>query len=196
MSPNPLLKWGKSLWFYERGIGGALLDIGPHVFDMLNYLFGSFPCSIIAHSSIHLNSEVDEFCICVLEYPNGGVGSGILSWASSTNIENTSIHGSGQSLFIAPNFFLKVNPTDISELSLWRSASESLIRLKFPNFPNFSNKIMSTHMLEISHFINCIIEDKRIPYNLQNAVNVLKIQDAAQKSLKSHKRVKIKCVRK
>ena len=194
LQPSPLLKWGKSNWFYEPGVGGVLIDLGPHVFDVLNYLFGDFPHAVSARSSTYLDSPVEECCVCVLEYPKGRIGVGLLSWLSSMNIENVNIHGTAQSLFVSPKLFLEVNATDNPEISLWRSVSELLISLKFPNFPLLSPhtcNIVNTYQLEINHFINQIRDNRKSYVSALNALNVLMACNDAKKSIEMNKRIKI-----
>lgn len=190
LTPNPLLTWGKSQWFFrpEAG-GGVLIDQGPHVFDLINYVLGDFPYAVSAHGSTYLDSPVEDFCVCVLEYPRGRTGIGVMSWLSPEGIEYLSIQGTAQSLFVSPNLFLEVNPTDITEVSLWRRASESLISLKFPNFPLLHDKKVNTYQLEINHFIQQIMEDQKSSQSALNGLNVLIACEAAKKSLERKKRI-------
>jgi len=195
LSPNPLLTWGRSRWFFSPEVGGVLLDQGPHVFDMLNYVFGDFPCAVSAHGSTYLDSPVEDFCVCVMEYPEDRTGIGVMSWLSPKTIENLSIHGTAQSLFVSPNLFLEVNTTDVSEVSLWRAASESLISLKFPNSPLLRNKKVNTHQLEVNHFIRRIREKQKSALSALNGLNILIACDAAKKALKTDKRIGIPSIK-
>jgi len=192
LTPNPLLKWGKSRWFFrsEAG-GGVLLDQGPHVFDLLNYVFDDFPYAVSAHGSTYLDSPVEDFCVCILEYPKGRTGVGVMSWLSPEGIEYVSIHGTAQSLFVSPSLFLEVNPTDITEVSLWRNASQSLISLKFPNFPLLHNKKTNTYQLEIDHFVKKIRENQKSSLSALNGLNVLITCDVAKKALQTNRRIEI-----
>jgi len=190
LTPNPLLTWGKSQWSFSRETGGGvLLDQGPHLFDLINYFFGDFPHAVSAHASAYFDSPVEDSCVCVLEYPENRIGIAVMSWLSPEGIENLSIHGTAQSLFVSPNLFLEVNATDITDISLWRRASESLISLKFPNFPLLHNKKVDTYQLEINHFINQIREGQKYSDSAVNGLNVLIACDAAKKSLERKERI-------
>lgn len=191
LQPNPLVRWGKSPWFYKPGVGGVLLDLGPHVFDMLNYVFGDFPKAISAHSSTYLDSPVEECCACVLEYPEERIGVGVLSWLSPINMENLSIYGTAENLFVSPQFFLEANRTDILEVSLWREAGESLIGLKFPNLPLLRTRKANTYQLEINHFIEQIEKNRKFSMSALNALNVLIACNAAKESIEKNRRIEI-----
>ena len=190
LSPNPLLGWSKSPWFFrpESG-GGVLIDKGPHVFDLINYIFSDFPCAVSALSSTYFDSPVEDSCVCVLEYPGNKIGIGIMSWLSSRYIENLSIHGTSQSLFVSPNLFLEVNATDIPEVSLWRNVTKLLISLKFPNFPLLQSTKVDTFQLEIDHFVKQIRSNQSYSPTALSGLNVLITCDAAKKSLETGKRI-------
>ena len=190
MSPNPLLGWSKSPWFFrpESG-GGVLFDKGPHVFDLINYVFNDFPSAVSAFSSTYFDSPVEDSCVCVLEYPENKIGIGIMSWLSSRGIENLSIHGTSQSLFVSPDLFLEVNASDITWVSLWRKVSELLISMKFPNFPLLHINRANSFQLEIDHFIEQIRKNKSYSPTALNGLNVLIACDAAKKSLETGKKI-------
>jgi UDP-N-acetylglucosamine 3-dehydrogenase len=189
-SPNPLLTWSKSPWFFtlESG-GGVLLDKGAHVFDLINYIFDDFPCAVSASSSTYFDAPVEDSCVCVLEYPGNRIGIGIMSWLSSIAMENISVHGTAQSLFLSPNLFLEANATDLIQVSLWRKASALLIGLKFPNFPLLRLNNADTYQLEINHFISQISENQTCSPTALSGLNVLITCDAAKKSLETRKKI-------
>lgn len=192
LQPNPLLSWAKSRWFFKPGIGGVLLDLGPHVFDMLNYVFDDFPNAISAYSSTYLDSPVEDYCAFLLEYPEGRVGVGVVSWLSSTVMENLNIYGTAQNLFVSPNFFLKANPCARAlEVSLWRAASESLISLKFPNLSILRTRRANAYQLEIDHFIERVRKDTRSYSSAFNALSVLITCDMAKKAIEKKCRIEI-----
>jgi predicted dehydrogenase len=181
----------RSPWFFEpESGGGVLLDKGPHVFDLINYIFGDFPCAVSAVSSTYFNCSVENLCACTLEYPESGIGIGKMGWLSSSYIERLSIHGTAQSVFASPDLFLKENATDIPQVSLWREATESLISLKFPNFPLLHGaKGVDTFQLEIDHFIEQIRKGHSYSPTALNGLNVLITCDAAKRSLETGKKV-------
>ena len=69
LSANPLLAYSKSPWFFEpESGGGVLLDKGPHVLDLINFIFDDFPIAVSAFSSNYFGCSVEDSCICTLEY--------------------------------------------------------------------------------------------------------------------------------
>jgi UDP-N-acetylglucosamine 3-dehydrogenase len=193
LSSNPLLTWSKSPWFFnaESG-GGVLVDKGPHVFDLINYIFSDFPIAVSALSSTYFSSSVEDSCICALEYPGPRIGIGKMSWLSSQYIESLSIYGTAQSVFASPYLFVESNATDIPQVSLWRKATESLIRLKFPNFPSLrGTKMTDSYQLEIDHFIKSIRNKQNYSPTALSGLNVLITCDAARKSIETGRKIGI-----
>ena len=190
-SPNPLLKHSKSPWFFKLEAGGGVLsDKGPHIFDLINYIFDDFPFSATALSSTYFNSSVEDSCICLLEYPQNRIGIGIMSWLPSRPFENLTVHGTSQSLFVSPSLFLEANATDLTEIFLWRKTSELLVSMKFPNFPLLHGyKVVNTYQLEIDRFVQQIRENRTYSSTALNGLNALITSDAVKKSLETHKKI-------
>lgn len=188
---DPLVRWGKSPWFHVPGVGGALLDLSPHVFDMLNYIFGDFPIGVSARSLTYLDSSVEECVVCLLEYPQKGIGVGALSWLSPKPIEQLSIYGTASSLFTSPEYFLENNRTDMFEVSAWREASEVLIGMKFSNLPGIRTRLVNTYTLEINHFIDQVKRQNMSSSNALDALNVTITYFSTKKSLETNKRIEI-----
>jgi predicted dehydrogenase len=113
-----------------------------------------------------------------------------MSWLSSPYIERLSIHGTAQSIFASPNIFLKANPTDITQISLWREATESLIRLKSPSYSLRRRvKVVDMYQREIDHFINLIKTNNCYSPTALSGLNVQITCDAAKKSLETGKKI-------
>jgi predicted dehydrogenase len=190
LSANPLLTWSKSEWFFKPESGGGVLaDKGPHVFDLINYVLDDFPISVSALSTTYFDSIVEDSCVCALEYPGNRIGIAKMSWLSSQYVESLSIHGTAQSIFASPNLFLEENATDIPQISLWRKASESLIRLKFPNFPSLNGYRVNSFQLEIDQFIRKIRNRQNYSSTALSGLNVLIACDAAKKSIETNRKV-------
>jgi predicted dehydrogenase len=191
IEPNPLLGWGKSKWFFKQNIGGVLFDIAPHVFDMLNYIFNDFPVAISARSFTYLDQSVEDCCVFIVEYSGGRVGIGTTSWLSSTVLENLNVYGTAQNLFVSPDFFLRVNPTEIRQIALLRSAFESLVSMKFPNLPIVSTKTVNPYQLEIDYFIDRIRNNIISHESALNGLSALITSEMAKKAIEKNCRIEI-----
>ena len=191
-SPNPLISWSKSPWFFNaQSGGGVLLDKGPHAFDMINYMFDDFPISVNAVSSTFFESGVEDSCVCILEYPKKKMGLAIVSWLPSRVIELLSVHGTSQNVFVSPEFFIEANATDLLEIALFRKATNLLVNLKFQNLPVFKINRVDTFQLEIDSFVNQARSGKYDYSTALSGANVLLTCNSALQSLKSGRKVSI-----
>lgn len=191
LEPNPLFGWTKAPWFFKPGVGGVLLDAAPHVFDMLNFVFDAFPKSIAAYSSTYFDSPVEDSCTFLVEYPEGRMGIGVVSWLSSTFMESLNIYGTGQNLFVSPSFILNANPNDILEVSLWRAASESLVSMKFPNLPMLRTRRVNPYQREIDRFVALARSNTGFSASALDALSVLIICDKAKTAIERNCRVQV-----
>jgi len=175
---SPLMGWSKSPWYYQSGIGGSLLDQGPHVFDMLNWFLGK-PHSVYAYGGVHSHSPVDEFCVAIIRYENGKVGIGVMSWLSPVRIEKLGIHGTGGTFYVSPSFLLEVGPEDL-DISLWKAVTTTLAN-RFKNIIRGTS--VNTYQLEIDYFINCIKTRKKPFLDGWSGLNALAVTEAAAESI-------------
>jgi predicted dehydrogenase len=166
-------------------------DIGPHVFDMLNFLFDDFPVTVSAHCSTCLCSDVEEMCAFIAEYPQNRVGIGTISWQSPKVIEYTNMYGTGRSIHVSPKFFFKTNPSHVEEITLLRAALESVVTMKFQNLPTVTNQRGNPYQREINSFIDQVRSEGTSDLNALNALSVLLSCEATKKALEKKCRVEI-----
>lgn len=192
VEPNPLFDWAKSEWFFRPGTGGVLLDLAPHVFDMLNYMFDSYPIAVSAHASTFLDSPVEDTCAFLVEYSEGRVGIGVVSWLSSMVTVNTNILGTGQDLYVSPSFFFRSSSVDVREVSLFRAASESLLSMKFPNLSFLRTRRADPYQREIDYFIECLLKRKKSHLSALNALSVLNACDATREAFEKKRTIRVR----
>lgn len=191
IEPNPLYTYSKSRWFFKKGVGGVLLDVAPHLFDMLNYFFDGFPIAISAQGITYLNHSVEDSCSFILEYSRGRIGIGIASWLSCKFRDYVNILGTAQNLQVSPNYFLLESSNEFHEVALLRAAGESLINMKFRNLPFVRAKSANPYRLEINNFIDRIRNKTSSSDTALNGLSVLMTTDAARKAIETGCRVEI-----
>ena len=192
LDANPLLVWSKSTWFFKPEAGGGVLsDKGPHVFDLINYAFDDFPTAVSATATTYFDSSVEDSCVCTLEYPGNRIGIGKTSWLSSQYMESLHIHGTAQSLQASPEMLLRVNSTDIPEISMWRKSGTALFNMKFPNLPMRHITRPNLFQFEIDSFISKVRTGKKFCRSSINGLNTLITYEAAKKSIVTGQKISI-----
>lgn len=181
--------WGPAGWFTQKEFagGGALADMGIHALDTACFLLGDpKPVSVYAKIGTHYKDfDVDDTGVIVVEWDNGATSYIESGWwqphadgpEAATQLYGT--QGFGQ-LF----------PTQL-ELPNIKTQKLDLIKSGF-KFPRKEHCPQSMYDTQMAHFIDCIRKNKTpVPGGLEGLTN-MKVVDAAYKSSRTGKVVKIK----
>jgi predicted dehydrogenase len=85
-------------WRFKKGTGGALLELGPHLLDLVLWYFGE-PESISAFERSLYSAEVEDYVHAIVGFHSGLVGALDMSWSvrnyrlTETLIEVQGTHG-------------------------------------------------------------------------------------------------------
>jgi len=174
-------------WYWNpRLSGGVLLDIGIHATDHLNWLFNSEPLEVFAKAKM-LRKEAKEnnvfdFGLIMVEYEGGKNGIIDVSWAypqgwapfySTLNI----IGSKGK---------LEYSDKDSNPMTVIDGG------IIYPRFSPLISAMLTSFQKEISHFLDCIVNGIKPVITLEDAYKALVVIDAAYKSIKEGKPIKIK----
>jgi len=93
----------KADWFFNKkeAGGGALMDLGPHVFDSLRFLLGddALMAGAVAAQAPGASSKQGEIhCNCLLRFKRGAVGSITVGWADTVYQNRFYFYGTKGSL--------------------------------------------------------------------------------------------------
>ena len=84
-------------WRFKKGNGGALLELGPHLLDVLLWYFGEPESASTLERSFY-SSEVEDYVHAIVEFESGVAGNLDVSWS----IRN----------YRLPEIFIEVQGTD------------------------------------------------------------------------------------
>ena len=181
--------WGPAGWFTQKEFagGGALADMGIHALDTARFLLGDpKPVSVYAKIGTHYKDfDVDDTGVIIVEWDNGATSYIESGWwqphadgpEAATQLYGT--QGFGQ-LF----------PTQL-ELPNIKTQKLDLIKSGF-KFPRKEHCPQSMYDAQMAHFIDCIRNNKTpVPGGMEGLMN-MKVVDAAYKSSRTGKVVKIK----
>jgi predicted dehydrogenase len=181
--------WGPAGWFTQRQFagGGALADMGIHALDTARFLLGDpQPVSVYARIGTHYKDfDVDDTGVILVEWDNGATSFIESGWwqphadgpEAATQLYGT--QGYGQ-LF----------PTQL-ELPNVKTQKLDLIKSGF-KFPRKEHCPQCMYDAELAYFVECIRENKTpVPGGLEGLTN-MKVVDAAYRSSRTGKVVKIK----
>ena len=173
-------------WYWNpRLSGGVLLDIGIHVADQFNWLFNSEPLEVFAKAKTFRKeaqeNNVFDFSLIIVTYEGGKNGIIDVSWAYPKGwapfYSTLNIVGTKGKLEYSDK---ESNPMNVIDGGVVYPRYSPLISTTLPSFQR-----------EINHFLDCIINGLKPVITIDDAYRALIIIDAAYKSIKERKPIKI-----
>jgi predicted dehydrogenase len=163
-------------------------DLAPHDLSIVDHLVGRLPRSLSAFGAVHANSDIEDVAYLNLDYGDGLIASFHVNWLSPVKVRSMIVGGSEQSLIY--------NDLDLSErikvynrgISVGADAErkrQALISYRSGDVwsPNLPNEEPLARMA--AHFIECITTGQRSITGGEAGLRVVRILDAAQRSIKA-----------
>ncbi|HUI06874.1 MAG TPA: Gfo/Idh/MocA family oxidoreductase [Verrucomicrobiae bacterium] len=162
-------------------------DLAPHDLSIADYLLGRLPRSLSAFGSVHAGQDIEDVAYLNLDFGDGLIANFHVNWLSPVKVRHIIVGGSEQSLIY--------NDMDVSEkikvynrgIQVTNDESRRQLLIAYRSGDVWSPNIGMEEPLGrmASHFISCIREGKRPLTDGQSGLRVVKILDAAQRSIKA-----------
>jgi len=167
----------------------ALWSIAPHDISILIFLFGQMPSEVSARGASYLNSGVEDVVFVDLLFPNGATAHVHASWLDPSKVRRMTIVGSKRMVVyddVESEGKVKVYDKGVLKMGDSQIFGEFQYRLHSGDI-NIPRIDMSEPLRnECAHFIECIREGKRPRTDGENGLRVVKVLEAAQRSLEEH----------
>jgi predicted dehydrogenase len=135
--PQPVPSW----WFDKELVGGgALLDLGSHMINLLAWYFGGVR-SAKSYLGYKYNMELEDLATCFLEFNNGTIAIINVGWFSKDFIRSIQIFGTAKS------FFTHIARRTRSSI-IWNDIKR-----------RFGLHSHDVYFAEIEHFVECVRND-------------------------------------
>jgi predicted dehydrogenase len=184
---GPIPGWAKSDWFYKQAEagGGALLDMGIHAFDLIQWMVGSVTAVNATVKTLRKDIEVDDNAIVNLEFGEDCLGYIDVGWTSPSGFLGVELMGDNGSIIVDYN------------------AEEKAVMTVGTMSPDGTREMEKTVLFragdweeegwpaEMTYFTGALDGDKPFDITLQDGLAALKVAVAAQQSSDSGSRVVI-----
>ncbi|MEZ5125857.1 MAG: Gfo/Idh/MocA family oxidoreductase [Thermoleophilia bacterium] len=166
----------------------ALWSFAPHDISVLNYLVGEEPEEVSARGECYLQDGVEDVVFGYIKYPSGIVGHIHVSWLDPHKSRKITVVGSEKMVvFDDMEADRKVTIYD---------KGATTTRAKFDNYGEFVTlHFGDIHIprigneeplrIEAQHFIDCVREDRQPLSDGRDALNVVRVLEAMQRSLQN-----------
>jgi len=176
-------RWTRSNWLYYEP--GVLLDFAPHAVDAILWLLKKHPKKVYAvGGDLTRNSGFINHAHILLQFDDN-VGVIDLSWMSGTQIFNLSFIGTGGMLLIDPfylTFFEKHGiTTPIEDFMFFINRMNVFRHILTGKIFNFPYEVYKNIYRD---YIQAIEKKKRMPVEISEALDVLKILEGTFTSIK------------
>jgi predicted dehydrogenase len=166
----------------------VIWDLAPHDLSIVDYLLGRMPLSVAAFGGVHANREIEDVAYLNLDFGNGLIANFHVNWLSPVKVRSMILGGSEQSLIY--------NDLDTGErikvynrgINLVADEQKSEVLVKYRIGEMWSPNVSHDEPLSIAaaDFVRCIRERSRPLADGESGLRVVRILEAAQRSVKAH----------
>jgi predicted dehydrogenase len=165
-------------------------DLAPHDLSILDYLIGKLPRSISAFGTSHIKqtADIEDVAYLNLEFDDGLLASFHVNWLSPVKVRHFIIGGSGKSIVyddLEPTERIKIYDRGVTVGGNDEARRGALVGYRTGDV--WSPFIPHTEPLAqmVRHFAECVRERKQPLTNGEAGLRVVKILEAAQRSIKA-----------
>ncbi len=169
-------EFGKILYIHSLGTGNgpvredmsALWDFGPHDVTIADYLLGRYPESVSANGASFLKKRIEDVITIDMKFSGNAFATAFGSWLYPIKRREVVVVGE-KTLAAYDDYAKKLTYVDAKSC---RSRD-----VKFKNEKPLTE--------QLRHFISCIEENKKPVADGTEGVKVVKVLEAAEKSMKA-----------
>jgi predicted dehydrogenase len=164
----------------------VLWDLAPHDISILNYIYPEQPIAVHAVGICHTCNDIENIAYLTLKYQNNMIAHFNCSWTSPVKIRKFLIGGDKKMIVyddMEPTEKVKLYDTTYDYTN---KEDQRKILVDYRTGDIFVPKLSTTEALVgvTKDFINSILEKTEPISNAQLGLNVVKVLEAAQQSIK------------
>ena len=175
-----------NLGLFQKDVS-VLWDLGPHDLSILLYWLEEVPMAVSARGRAFHGDTLEDVAFLTLEFPSGILAQIQLSWLAPSKLRRTSIVGRQRMIVyddLEPVEKVKVYDRGVDR----QPASFGEFQLTYRSGDILSPRLDTTEplQLECAHWLECIRTGREPDVRPQSAVDVVRVIQAAERSLRQH----------
>ncbi|MCK4351994.1 Gfo/Idh/MocA family oxidoreductase [candidate division WOR-3 bacterium] len=172
----------------------AMWNLAPHDISILLYLFDSLPISVSAKGAFYLQKDIEDIVFMTLTFSKNIIAHIHVSWLDPNKVRKMTVVGNKKMIVyddVSENAKIQVYDKGITKKSIKTFLGEYDTFAKFQLIKRAGDVLLpkvafaEPLKVECSHFIECIELNKKPLTDGENGVEVVKVLESAQESLKS-----------
>jgi predicted dehydrogenase len=158
-APIPVPEWW---WNKELTGGGALIDLGSHMINLVRWCFGEIT-DAKSYLGYRYNLEQEDHAVCTLKFNEGQIAIITVGWFSQQNQTKLEVYGT------AGHAIASYNPPN---------KIKTAIQLMLKKTPSFHRP----YLIEIQHFLDSIQKDQQPQPSGEDGFKDLEVIEKAYKN--------------
>ena len=178
-----------------RGGGGALIDEGAHVFDLLHWFAGdiqSVCCATANLNKSHL--QVEDSAITLVQHQNGALGSVTTLWSLNIDVgmrNALELYGTGGTLFVeltskSPRVSLYSERAADTALQGWFDPHIKPAEMEPHDYLSWPTHTQH-YKREVTNFVECFKNGRPFRATFDDGLKVAQVTEAAYRSAKERR---------
>ncbi|MFH1856952.1 MAG: Gfo/Idh/MocA family oxidoreductase [Candidatus Omnitrophota bacterium] len=166
----------------------AMWNLAPHDISILIYLFGSLPQRVSAVGKAFVQNDIEDVVFVTLEFAGKIMAHVHISWLDPSKIRRMTVVGDKKMVIyddVDNEARLKIYDKGITKSPNSDAFGEYFIKLRSGDIYIPKIDLQEPLKIEVSHFIECLKENKTPKTDGENGLRVIKTLEAAQYSLKN-----------
>jgi len=174
-----------NLGLFQQDIN-VLWDLAPHDISIVLYLLDQEPQTVSAVGASHINPFIEDVAVLTMRFSDSLLAFIQTSWLDPDKIRRITIVGSKKMMVyddVQPTEKIRIYDKGVEGPKHYDTYAEFHYSYKYGDI--VIPKIEDTEPLrtELNHFLDCILSDERPVSDGKSGLYVVKILEAAQKSL-------------
>lgn len=178
-----------NLGLYQSGVN-VLWDLAPHDVSILCYILGMEPLWVTAQGARCIRNDIYDVVYMNLMFPDNIMAHVHVSWLDPCKVRRVTVVGSKKMVIFNDVENDKIKIIDKGVFSPTASATFADFQYSYRNGDILipSMRLVEPLRLETEHFVDCIVNQTSPATNGEDGLRVVKVLEAAQRSLENHAR--------
>jgi predicted dehydrogenase len=169
----------------------VIWDLAPHDLSIMDYLIKAKPMAVSAHGSVHFQNELEAVAYVAIEFEdNGFIAHFHVNWLSPVKIRRTLISGDKKMLVwddLSSDEKLKIYDRGVDFDSRMDKDGIHRLLVSYRSGDVYIPRLEGAEALraEVDYFVRCIDKNEEPFNNAAAGLQVVRLLEAADRSLKS-----------
>jgi predicted dehydrogenase len=182
-----------NLGLFQHDIN-VIWDLAPHDFSIMDYLIDMEPIAISALGTKHFGNGLEDVAYVAVHFDNGFIAHFHCNWLSPVKVRRTLISGDKKMLVwddVSADEKIKIYDKGVR---IKNTEGIHKLLVSYRSGDMYVPKVENTEALklEADYFVECIEKDQKSFNDGESGLQVVKMLEAADKSLKDdNKKIKL-----